>query len=1128
MNEAATRDALTGDDAAARRRALDVTRSFLVQAPAGSGKTELLIQRYLALLAHVERPERVVAMTFTRKAAAEMLNRIVAALRDAENGVVADNAHRAQTLDLAGRVLAQDRKFGWHLIAHPARLRVMTIDAFCAALARQAPLATRLGASPRFDEHAYPIYQRAARAALAAAGAGDNGWQRLLSHLDNDASRAVTLVADLLAKRDQWLPEMVGADRAVDRAALEAVLVAETEGELASIRAALPRSFAVRLQAAQRHAAGHFGAEPDTAAFGALLGACADDGGLPAASHAALPLWQALAQWLLLKGEARFRRAVDRNSGFPAKGSGPQAKARDERKEAMRSLLADLAALPDFAQTLDAARHLPPARYVESTWALVDALVDLLPHVAAHLRVAFSEAGSIDFVEAQIAAREALGSADAPSELLLRLDFSIDHLLVDEFQDTSFAQLALIERLTAGWEHGDGRTLFAVGDPMQSIYRFREAEVRLFVEAQQRRMIGNVPVEPIVLSRNFRAHHGLVQWVNATFAGVLGSSNDPWRGVVAFAPAVADKEALAGPAVTFDARQGRAAEAQAVVRHTQAALVTNDATVAILVRARTHLADILPALRTAGIAYSAVDLDALAERPAILDLLALTHAIAQPADRLAFLSVLRAPWCGMRLADLLALTTAADAHPTHSIAALLADDSALAGLSPDGRERFDRVGGILDSAMQARGRATLSARVRGAWLALAGPATLDDAIDLDAAERFFATLSDHEAAGDVPDWAGFVAALALLRAAPQAQEAARVQVMTLHRAKGLEFDVVIMPGLARAPNRQDTPLIRWRRRPQGLLLAPLQERGGTADPVYAYLKHLAEGEEEAELGRVLYVGCTRARKRLHLVAELPVTEDEDGMLDWKAPRAGSALARFGPALDALRVPPERTAADVVAPARPPLLARIPASWRAPAPSRSVPVRTEFEPAHELLPFDWARETARQTGIVAHRLFAQIGREGIAAWTAERVTGLRPRIRNELAAAGIDVADLPAAAAQVEAAVSGIIGDARGRWLFAPEHADARSEWALAGVVGGATVHVVLDRTFVADDIRYIVDFKTGLHEGADLAGFLDREVLRYRDQLARYATILGGLEARPIRLALYYPLLREWREWPAA
>ena len=339
------------------------------------------------------------------------------------------------------------------------------------------------------------------------------------------------------------------------------------------------------------------------------------------------------------------------------------------------------------------------------------------------------------------------------------------------------------------------------------------------------------------------------------------------------------------------------------------------------------------------------------------------------------------------------------------MAALIGDAEMIAGLSEDGRGRFARVGGILDSALAARGHATLSARVRGAWLALAGPATLDDPIDLDAAELYFATLSMHEVAGDVPDWAGFIAALAELRAAPQAVAAARVQVMTLHRAKGLEFDVVIMPGLARAPNRRDAPLIRWRRRPAGLLLAPMKERGGNADPVYAYLKHLSDGEEHAELARLLYVGCTRARRRLHLIAELSVSENDEGTVEWKPPRSGSALARFGNAIDAMLPPAAAAPAPATTPPSPPMLLRVPAAWSAPPLPSGVPARAEIDTARELLPFDWARETAKHVGTIAHRLFAQIGREGLAAWTAERVSHLSPRIRRELAAAGVDAAEL---------------------------------------------------------------------------------------------------------------------------
>src|SRR5436309_8493411 len=126
-------------DAANRIRALDVTESFLVQAPAGSGKTELLIQRYLALLACVDRPERVVAMTFTRKAGAEMRNRVTTALADANHDPTDADPLMLATRKLARGARERDQAFGWHLVEHPAQLRIYTIDAFCASLARQAP-----------------------------------------------------------------------------------------------------------------------------------------------------------------------------------------------------------------------------------------------------------------------------------------------------------------------------------------------------------------------------------------------------------------------------------------------------------------------------------------------------------------------------------------------------------------------------------------------------------------------------------------------------------------------------------------------------------------------------------------------------------------------------------------------------------------------------------------------------------------------------------------------------------------------------------------------------------------------------------------------------------------------------
>ena len=188
-------------DTAARAAALDISRSFIVQAPAGSGKTGLLIQRYLALLGGVAQPEAIVAMTFTRKAAGEIRERIIAALRAAHGEPMPDDAHAATTWRLARAALRRDAELGWNLIVHPARLRIQTIDALCSALMRQAPLTAKLGALPRMAERAEPLYTRAAREELVAAAPADPTWQRLLRHLDNDADRVVGLLARMLAMR---------------------------------------------------------------------------------------------------------------------------------------------------------------------------------------------------------------------------------------------------------------------------------------------------------------------------------------------------------------------------------------------------------------------------------------------------------------------------------------------------------------------------------------------------------------------------------------------------------------------------------------------------------------------------------------------------------------------------------------------------------------------------------------------------------------------------------------------------------------------------------------------------------------------------------------------------------------
>ena len=953
-------DDLLAQDDAARRRALDVRKSFLVQAPAGSGKTELLIQRYLALLASVDEPGRIVALTFTKKAAGEMRERVLEALLQAERrDPPGEHEHERVTRRLADEVLNQARRRGWTITEHPAQLRMQTFDALATAFARRAPLAAGLGPHPGYVEDATLLYRRAAAGALTSARPDDASWQTLLLHLDNQAPMVAKLVADMLARRDQWLRQVRTTPATELRAGLERALEAEIVHVLAETRAAFPTGVATDIRACARWAAAGLAAQDDARELAPALLALANVGGLPPASLEALPHWRTLACFVMVKDLSHFKHQVTRKHGFERAGTGFGAQDRHERKQTMESMCRMLDDVPGLAKALAAASRLPEPCIGDESWRIVEALLVVLKQALGELTTVFATERQVDFVQANLAALDALGLPDAPSELLLQLDAGVQHLLIDEFQDTSYVQLALLQRLTAGWIDGDGRTIFAVGDPMQSIYRFREAEVAFFLQAQEDLAVCGLPVGVLRLRRNFRSQANLVEWCNATFARVLGRVRDPARGVVPFEPAVAAVEACEGLAPTVELFEDPREEAARVVDLIREAQRAGSSDIAILVRARAHLAVLLPLLRRERIAFAAVELDRLSQRQAVLDLVSLTHALLQPADRTAWLSVLRAPWCGLTLADLVAIVEQGAPHRTDPIPRALASIESLA-ISAEGRQRLQRTLDALVPALDARGRASVTARVHGAWLALGGPACLDDSLDLDAAALYFELLSAHERAGDVPDWDAFMAALDALHASP-AVAGPGVQIMTMHKAKGLEFDTVILTGLAQEGKKAEAPLLRWRRRDAGLLIAPKRSRGGESDPLYRHLARLDAEAEDAELGRLLYVAGTRAKTRLHLLAAPGTRIDkETGAMSWSDPVGSSSLAKLWPAL-----PPELPFAptsEVVAPSanesRP--LRRVPLGSAFAAPLDEVPVDA---PASErdltTPPFDWVRETTRR-------------------------------------------------------------------------------------------------------------------------------------------------------------------------
>ena len=1141
-------------DHAARAAALDPTRSFLVQAPAGSGKTELLTDRILALLATVNRPEEIVAITFTRKAASEMHARVLSKLR---RGLDAppEAAHERRSWDLARAALARNAELGWHLLEHPARLAIRTIDSFCAGLVRSMPWLSELGGMPDITDDARTHYEAAARATLDLADEYE-AVRILLRHLDVDVQAAKDAIADMLGQRDQWLPLLRHGS---DREALEATLAEAIGEDLDALCAAMPYGWSEALCGPARLASAHLQDGDGDNKLAALLDWTEDlqpDAEL-------LDAWRAVAH-LLLTGTGSLRKTVTKNLGFPPKCA---------HKEPFVAWLEGADAQAAWVRRLHAVRDIPAPHFTDAQWEVLGAQLMTLALAVAQLRLRFADQGEVDFIEIAQRAAAALGSADDPGELLLKLDASIRHLLIDEFQDTSQTQLDLLRTLTSGWQSGDGRSLFLVGDPMQSIYRFRKAEVGLFLEVADLG-VGEVKPDFLNLTDNFRSQAGIVDWVNKSFVSLLPQRSDAAAGAIAYSPSTAFHPALPDPAVRFHpawSREGAApAEAQAediAVGLVRQALIEHKGAkhpVAILVRARSHLGNLTRRLAQEGIRCRAVDLVPLALRPVVADLVQLVRALSHPADRLAWLSVLRAPYCGLTLTSLQRLfgddhvtpvpvlleralrmtpqpvleTGASAAAPQGSLfdapAAEPDAPSAQALLSADEFARLRQVAAVLLDKRNASGAIPFAAWVESLWRRLGGPglyAGLSVANDAESLFQLVERLAPH---GNI-DVSALDAGIARLFAAPDAadEDEGAVEIMTMHKSKGLQFETVILYGLHRAPRGDQAPLVRFEQSGGRVLFGPVKPRAETeADPVSRYLGAREARRASYEIDRLLYVAATRARKRLHLVGHVSI-DDATGQA--KTPPAASLLGRLWPCLTP-PVPPSLNEDTAQAQDDAPEwqgepLRRIDGAGLAHLQRQSqVTMSAGFATAARGAWGEAAEHPAWQLeagydaaiGTLAHAWLARIGQDGIQAWPAEALAPRLPAMRRQLTRAGIPASQADAAAEAVLDTLQATLADERGLWLLS--QSGARREWPLIDAAGKVSV---IDLALSTEDGWLIVDYKTGRpHPGESPNAFATRMRQRHGEQLQRYCTQVSALDGRRARAALYFPRAKAWIDLP--
>lgn len=1207
-------------DHPARVQALDAARSVLVQAPAGSGKTDLLTRRFLRLLGEVDEPGQIVAITFTKAAAAEMRHRILSELENAAEGRAAEERSELDdfsTETLAARALQRSRALKWNLTELPAQLRITTIDAFCRELALQQPLLSQLGGGIAIHAQPGELYRRAARRTLEQIDAAEpelrTSIETLLLWRDNGWQEMEGLLVTMLAQRDRWMQDFV-LDRVPDWEALRERLerpfaraVREKILELSALLDQVPRARAEALELAR------FSCEQTAGAFSRELaelsefpaGPFEDAEQLEEAREACC----CLAGFLQTqKGQWRSEKGLNATAGFPATVPGRAAKKR------FAALVVDLRAVPGIETALAAVGDLPPARYTDDNWLIVRACFALLRRAAAELRVVFAEQGAVDYIEvAQIALNVLRGEEGSPADVAMDVADGIRHLLVDEFQDTSRRQHELLVRLISAWPEREGRTCFVVGDPMQSIYFFRDADAELFPRVRDNglEVLGDEPFafDSVGLTANFRTAAGLVGQLNTVFESVF--AEDDGSGVT-FAASVAARngEEQSGPRLVgseepllklhvdfvpqnpsgsgaTEARQriadqreaAQAAQVQEMValirshwpRLTAARAEGKKYRIAVLGRARKALAPVAAALREADIPFAAVDLEKLNERPEVLDALALARALLNPHDRVAWLGVLRAPWCGLSIADLHTLVSADDPELlVRPVPELLLERGKL--ISVEGQAAAERVMRAMDAAARLRSAQPTMAVgtwLEQAWLRLGGAACVGRAARANL-DLLWKCLDDLPEGEQGILGAALDAALDGLTALPdpEADNQCGVQLMTIHKAKGLEFEVVIVPELQAGAGRGHGELLAWMER--GLsaaeesgevtefLVAPIQPKGAGRGKAKAWVERIRREREAQELRRLLYVAMTRAREELHLFARPAYKTAAEGSFELAVPR-DCLLATAWPALqeqvrqqfEAWKASATPGMVEGIAAAEDnlfgmPQAAKSNLIWRLPADYKAAQAVRDDEDrvligssaaADQLYRRHEGGLLSRALGIATHALLQELARLRLTlGWEEARsaLAKLGPRIASQVRAAGIERGHAQRIAAQAIEIAWRATRDPAGQWILSP-HAEAASEARWAGVVGDAVHSVQVDRVFRAgaeplsegNEAWWIVDYKTAHSEGVDAQKALPALRELFAPQLEAYARVLRGLHGPDARVCagLYYPRMGQFDGW---
>lgn len=807
-------------DIQARQRASDPMVSGILKAGAGAGKTSVLLVRLLNCLAVASSPESLIAVTFTNKAVNEIKERVAEALSLAIAGEQPSDDYGKTVFEAATKAINRSTEMGWSIENNLQRLRIMTFDRWCAQLAKDLPLLSGM-CGGEVTENPAELYSLAIVNLLEQINQPNTpeplaeALSYILNFANNQYDYLIPLFSQMLSKRDQWIEAVVQGD--VDYFGSIFTDIVEREREL--LQNEFNQSGLItQLASIVEENAEQIEFNPEQ---GSELQAMAD---------------------LLLTKDGTLRKTVTKAQGF---------KAGESWTNEFKAILKEAKEIDTSyeASVLSAIRLLPSSLPSDEQGLFLSHMLTLLKMLSAHLKIVFEAEGKIDFVEVALRALAATNILSEHGADALLSEGSVEHLLIDEMQDTSGTQMQLLERVCEGWTDGDGKSIMFFGDQMQSIYQFRGASCALFINLIENLSFAGKSLELLALSANFRSSPDVVGFNNELFEAMTSAKALPMSESNILTQGVSYKDMKGQVGITMC---GKDAQGELIAEHIKDLIAQGEDDIAVLVRSRGFLASVTDSLTEAGISFSGTDTYKLTNTYAVRIAHSLHKFMALPHDKCAWLAVLRSP--------LVALSWE-ECHKFADVQ-VLQESSLPETLAADSKERVLSLLQCVEAIFASHRGDDQAWCVRAAWDLLNGDCMCDEDAKKDV-ERYFAILSSHTQRNLATDILTLEAKLSREYASTSAGQ---VTLMTIHKSKGLEFDHVIIPSIDAANRITESPLLNWHVQDGNFLLAGRSSNGADAqaEKAYEYVAAKENQIRDKEIERLMYVGFTRAKKGLFL------------------------------------------------------------------------------------------------------------------------------------------------------------------------------------------------------------------------------------------------------------------------